>query len=131
MLGRMPTAMTTRSAGIVLATVEAQPRDTLGAQDGLRLGAHAEFDAALFQRRLEQRAGRRVELPLHQRVEQVHDRHVHALQGQPVRGFEAQQSAADDHRATSVARRLEHALNIVQVAERDARPADPCPAPAA
>ena len=75
--------------GDLLATVEPHAGDALAAQDGLRLGAHAELDAALLQRRLEQRAGRRVELPLHERVEQVHHGDVHAAQGEPVRGLQA------------------------------------------
>ena len=75
--------------GHLLAIVELHARDALAAEDGLRLGAHAEFDAALLQRRLEQRAGRRVELPLHERVEQVHHGDVHAAQGKSVRGLQA------------------------------------------
>ena len=44
--------------GHFLAAVELHAGDALAAEDGLGLGAHAEFDAALLQRRLEQRAGR-------------------------------------------------------------------------
>ena len=37
-----------------------------------------------------------IELPLHQRRHQVHDRDVAALHLQPARGLEAEQPAADD-----------------------------------
>jgi hypothetical protein len=47
----------------------------------------------------------------------VHHRHLHAAQAQAVRGLQAQQAAADDHRVAIVGRGLEHAIDVVQVAE--------------
>jgi hypothetical protein len=60
------------------------------AGDGNRLGRHAELHAASLQRLLQQCCGRAVELAFHQRVENMHDRNVHALLEQAVRCFESQ-----------------------------------------
>ena len=49
-----------------------------------------------FERPLQQVAGGRVELALHQRRHQVEDGHVHAARAEPGRGLEAEQAAADD-----------------------------------
>ena len=86
--------------------------------DGLR--RHPELEAALFQRRLRSSAAAgRVELTLHQRVGDVHDGHVHALLQQAVGCFETQQAAADHDRLAVGARRLQHGVDVMQVAERD------------
>jgi hypothetical protein len=79
-------------------------------QDGL---------AAPLQLALEQPAGRLVQLALHQRGHQVDDSHLHAPQAQAMRGFEAEQAAADDHRRTTGVRRLQHPAHVIHVAEGD------------
>ena len=68
MLGRMPTAITTRSAGSSVPSAKRTAVTRSVAQDRLRLRRHLEHHAALFQRLAQQSARDRVELALHQRV---------------------------------------------------------------
>ncbi|MEY9514527.1 hypothetical protein ABIF16_005258 [Bradyrhizobium elkanii] len=101
------------------AVAEPYAGDAVLAQDRLGLRRHLEHHAALFQRLAQQAACHRIELTLHQRVEQMHDRDVHAALHQPVGGLEAQQAAADHHRVAIVGRGLDHAIDVIDVAEAD------------
>ena len=56
-------------------------------------------------------------LLVEQAVGQVHDRDFHPAPQQAVGRFQAQQAAADHDRAAAGARRLQHGLHVVQVAE--------------
>jgi hypothetical protein len=78
------------------AVGELQPLDPIRADHPLRAGLGHHLDAALLDGALKQIAGGSVELALHQRRHQVHDRHVHAAHPQARGGFEAEQAAADD-----------------------------------
>ena len=73
MLGRMPIAITTRSAGSVAAVGELHALDAVGAEDLLGLAVGEERDAAPVEIALQQLPGGRVELALHQRRHQMHD----------------------------------------------------------
>ena len=88
----------------------------------LRLRRHLEFQAARFERRAQQTARSRIELPLHQRVHQMHDRDIHAAPQEAIRGLEAQQAAADDHGLLVFRGGVDHAVDIGNVAETSARP---------
>ncbi len=77
------------------------------------------LQAALLQRFLQQLGRSAIELPFHQRVEDMHDGHVHALLQQAVRRFESEQSAADDDGFAMRARCIEHRVHVLQIAERD------------
>ena len=68
---------------------------------------------------LQQPPRRFIELPFHQRRHQVKDGDVHAAKTEAVRGLQAEQAAADDHRPAAALGRLEHGIDIVEVAERD------------
>ena len=84
-----------------------------------RPGGHAELDAAPLHDCFSRAAARPVELAFHQRVKDVHDRHIHALLEQAARGFEPEQSAADHDRLALCTRGLKHGVDVLQVAERD------------
>ena len=88
-------------------------------QDLLGLGRHVELHAALLERLAQQLAGGRVELAFHQAVHQVNDGDVHALLHEAIGRLETEQPAADDHRLAVLARRLDHGLDILDVAEAD------------
>ncbi len=96
-LGRMPTAMTTRSAGKMRPVLQLDAGDSVCAEDGLGIGAGVDVDAARLDGLLEQIAGAGIELALHQGRHQMHDRNLHALEREARRRFEAEQPAADDH----------------------------------
>ena len=98
-LGRMPIASTTRSAGNLAAVGEQYRLGPLGAEDLLGLAVGEEGDAARVEVAPQQFAGGGVELALHQRRHQMHDRDRHAAALQSPRRFEAEQPAADHHRA--------------------------------
>jgi hypothetical protein len=89
------------------------------AYDRRGLRRHRELEPALLERAPEQLAGRRVELPLHERRVQVHDRHVHAALLQAVCGLEPEQPAADHDGSPRRARRRDHAIDVREVAIRD------------
>ena len=95
-LGRMPTAITTRSPGIAVPSSSSQRPRRVRAEDRLRVGLRDHVDAALLDGPLQQIARGGVELALHQGRHQMHDRHVHALHLEARGGLEAEQPAADD-----------------------------------
>ena len=84
---------------------------------GLRL--HQELHAALFQRGLQQGCRRFVELAFHQGIQQVHHGDLHALFHQAVGGFKAEQAAADDNGLFIILCRLQHGVDIMDVAKGD------------
>ena len=101
------------------AVVEADRPDLLVADDRLGVGAGQDFDAALLDRALQQIGCVRVELALHQRRHQVHDRGLHALAGEARSRLEAEQAAADHHGVAAPCRRGKHRVDVVEVAEGD------------
>ena len=101
------------------AVLETYAGDVILAEDRLGLRRHLEHHAALFQRLAQQAAGHRIELALHQRVEQMHDGDGHAALHQPVGGFEAQEAAADHHRMAACGGDLDHVLDVLDVAKAD------------
>ena len=103
------------------AVREAHGARTLLADDRLRLRRHLELEPALLERAPQEIAARGVELPLHQRRQQMHDGHVHAALLEPVRGLEAEQPAADHDRASMLARGrgCDHSFDVRDVAIRD------------
>src|SRR5690606_38326532 len=78
-----------------------------------------ELQPALDQRRLEQRAGHRIELALEQPAGEVDYGDVHPAPHQPVGRFEAQQATADHQRVALDPCRLDHRLRVVDVAVAD------------
>ena len=102
------------------AVGEAQPVRAVGADDLLRVAIELDVDVEPQQRGREQRARAGIELTLHQPVEQVHDGHRAALRGDPARGLEAEQAAADHRGAGDAALRRGEANRVAVggVAER-------------
>ena len=92
----MPTAITTRSAGITAPSSSSTPPTRSVADDRLGGGLAADIDAAPLQIPLQQIARRRIELPLHQVAHEMQHGDVHAARLQPGRRLEAEQPAADD-----------------------------------
>ena len=119
-LGRMPTAITTRSAAISSPSA----KRTAG-HAGPRPGSPAvcagilNFSPRAVQRLAQHVAGGLVELALHQRVDEMNDRHLHAALHQAVGGFQAEQAAADDDGAPMAAGRRQHQVDVVDVAKGD------------
>jgi hypothetical protein len=81
--GRMPTAITTMSAGQHRAVLELDALDPPSRRRSLGVGLGHDLDAARLDRLLQQIAGGRIELALHQRRHEVDDGHVHALLLEP------------------------------------------------
>ena len=99
------------------AVVELNRLDLAVTRDRLGVGAGDHLDAARLDRPLQQMAGRRIELALHQGRHQVQDGDVHALLLQARRRLEPQKAAADHHGiAAATLRRQQHGLDIVEVA---------------
>src|SRR3569623_3388938 len=99
------------------AILETHTAHALFAEDGGGLRLQQIFEAALFERALEQRRGGLVELALHHAVEQVHDGDFHALLQQTNGGLEPQKTAADVDRAEIMFARGEHGMDVVDVAK--------------
>ena len=113
------------------AVLEQHRLDAVVAEDRLGLGLAVHPDAAALQVLLQQVAGRRVELALHQVAHHVQDHDLHAARLQPGRRLEAEQAAADDHRpGAGHLGGLEHRLDVVEVAIGDDARRAPCPAAA-
>src|SRR5689334_7232014 len=108
-LGRIPTAMITRSAGRMVASASSTPLTRLSPRNAL------VFAAGLHRLR-EEVARSRIELPLHQRRHQVDDGYVHALLVEPCSGLESQQPAADHHGFAARLRREHHGMHVVEIA---------------
>jgi hypothetical protein len=89
------------------------------ADQRLGLAAHAEAQAARFQRLLQQLARHLVELALHQRGHDVDHADLHAALHQAVGRFQPQQAAADDHGALVFFAGLDHGVGVGDVAVGD------------
>ena len=107
--------------GYFAAVLEADRPDApvLVAEQGFGVRTEQEREAALLQRGLQQFAGDIVELPIHQPRREVHHADLHAAQHQAVRGFEPQQTAADDDGVPVFRGRLDHRVGVVDVAVGD------------
>ena len=90
----------------------------VGAENFLGLAVGEEGDAAAVEIALQQLARRRIELALHQRRHQVHERNRHALLLEPPGGFQPQQPAADHDRALVDACGFQHLAYVGDVAKR-------------
>ena len=86
-----------------LAALEVQAGRALGADDRRRVALELDLHVERGERGREQRAGTRVELALHEAVEQVDDGHGAALRGDAARCLEPEQAAADDGRVLRAA----------------------------
>ena len=112
------------------AVIEQNGLGMLVAENGFCLCAAMDFDAAAFQFFLQQTAGAGIELPLHEMAHQMQHRHVHAARFQPGRSLDPEKSAAKHngiHAGPSGNR--QHRIDVIEVAERRARPAIPCQPP--
>ena len=114
--GRMPTAITTSVAGMIVAVGEFDALDLAVADDRLGVGLGDDLDAARLDRLLQQVAGGRIELALHQRRHDVQHGHVHAALLEAGGGFEAEQAAADDDGLGARLRGEQHGVDVVEVA---------------
>jgi hypothetical protein len=103
--------------GYFAAVRQADAFRPFGAKNLLGLALREESDAALVEIALQQLAGGRIELTLHECRHQVHDRDRHAAPLQPPGRFEAEQSAADDHGTPWGRRGDDHLLDVGDVAE--------------
>ena len=118
----MPAAMTTSVGRDHRAVGQLDAFDPALADDRLGVGLGDDLDAARFDRPLQQIAGGRVELALHQRRHDVQDGDVHVAHAKPGRRFEPEQSAADDHGLGPRLRGEQHGVDVVEVAiGQDAR----------
>ena len=131
-LGRMPTAITTRSAGTSLPSLKlhGRARGRLRRLPTQRRGLRADHElrgrvaSSDFCSSLPAAV---VELALHQPRHQVHHGDVHAAQHQAVGGLEAEQAAADHHRVLVRARRRRSSRWCRRCRGRRSRRRDPCP----
>ncbi len=101
------------------AVGKAHGRDMIIAQDRLRLRRHLENHAALFQRLPQHSACNRIELALHQTIEEMHDGDVHTALHQTVGGFQTEQTAADDDGVPPARRGFDHAVDVMDIAKAD------------
>ena len=116
--GRMPTAMTTRSAGISRPSSSRTPVTWLSPRISLVSAPVRTLMPRRLELALEQQARRFVELALHQGRHQVDHGHVHAVDGQPVGRFQPEQAAADDDGVlAAVGGLLQHRFDVEHVAE--------------
>ena len=118
--GRMPIETTTRSASSSEPSVKRRPWARSGPMICWVLRSSSTSMLQARERGGEQRRGAGVELALHEPVEQVHDGDRAALRGDPARGLEAEQAAADHRRATGIAgeRRAADRVAVLGAAER-------------
>ncbi len=114
--GRMPAAMTTSVGRDDRAVGELDALDLAVAEDRLGVGLGDDLDAARFDRPLQEVAGRRIELALHQGRHQVQDGDVHAARVEPGRGLEPEQAAADHHRLAARLGGEQHGVDVVEIA---------------
>ena len=121
-LGRIPTAMTTSVHGITVPSASSTASTLRSPRIALGCGLGDDLDAASLDRALQEMAGSRIELPLHQRRHQMQHGDVHAALFEPGRSFEAEQSAADHHGLGARLRGKQHRLHVVEIAiGQDAR----------
>ena len=90
--------MIDESRGNDAAVGQLDALDPALAEDRLGLGLGEDLDAALLELSLQHVARGRIELALHQCRHQMQDGDVHVAGGEPGRGFEPEQAAADDDR---------------------------------
>ncbi len=92
------------------------------AEDLLGVGAKENLNTLVLHQPLQQRRCRRIELPLHQAVHQMQQRHFGAGLSEAIGGFKAEQSAADHHDALFLTREFQQQIDVSAVTERmDAR----------
>ncbi len=104
--------------GDLAAVFQQDAGDVAFAQDLLGVGAGDDADASGLKLALKQEAGGFVELPLHDGAHQVDHGHGHAVDGQPVGRFQAEQAGADhDGVFAAVGGLLQHRFHIEHVAE--------------
>ena len=68
---------------------------------------------------MQQAGGNGVKLALHQPARKMHDRDVHAACLQAIGGFQAEESAADDHRVAVGGCRLDHFVGVLDIPVRN------------
>ena len=89
------------------------------AQNGFRLRLAVNLYAARLEITLQQIAGGRIELTVHDMAGDVQYDHLHAAQSQGGGGFEAKQATADNDRpCIGALRRLDHGIDVIEIAER-------------
>ena len=89
------------------------------AADGLGAASEQHADAQGFHPRRQVAATRGIELTLHERVHQVHDRHVAALHLEAARRLETEQPAADHDGLGAGPGAAEQRARVVERAERE------------
>lgn len=90
--------------------------DLAVAGDRLGVGLGDDLDAALLHRTLQEIAGGRIELALHQGRHDMQHGDVHALRVEARRRFQTQQAAADDHRLRPRLGSEHHRLHVIEIA---------------
>ena len=101
---------------MIVAVGELDALDLAVADDRLGVGLGDDLDAARLDRLLQQVAGGRIELALHQRRHDVQHGDVHAAFLEAGGGLEAEQAAADDDGLGARLRREQHGVDVVEVA---------------
>ena len=108
--------MTTSVAGMMRPSASSTPSTLRSPRIALVDGLGDDLDAALLEFPLQQVAGRRIELALHQRRHQVQHGDVHVARVEPGRGLEPEQAAADDDRLGARLGGEQHGVDVVEVA---------------
>ena len=108
--------MTTSVGGNDRAVGELDALDLAVADDRLGVGLGDDLDAARFDRPLQQIAGGRIELALHQRRHEMQHGDVHAARLEAGRRLEPEQAAADDDRLGARLRGEQHGVDVVEIA---------------
>ena len=121
-LGRMPAAMTTSVAGMMRPSASSTPSTLRSPRIALVEALVMTLMPRCFERALQQIAGGRIELALHQRRHQMQHGDVHVPRVEPGRRLEAEQAAADDDRLGARLRGEQHRIDVVEIAiGQDAR----------
>ena len=120
-LGLMPAAITTSSASSSSPVAKRRPIHVAVAEQSGRLPGQHHPDAEAFDAPLQILAARGIQLALHQRIHEVNHRDLAAAHLQTARRFQAQQSAADDHRFQTLAALLPAAPGCRRACGRRAR----------
>ena len=101
------------------AIAEGEAGDVTVPAEPCRLVLEPDAHAELFHRALQHEAGGLIELDLHQVAHEMDDVHRDAVSDESTRGFEAEQTAANDHRPRRVMDAFEYPLAVLEGAEHE------------
>ena len=117
--GRMPTAMTTRSAGTSVPSPNLTPRTRSSPKIAAVCAGMTNLSPRSSSERFNIAPADASSCRSINVVHEVHDGDLHAALLQPVRRLEPEQPTADDDCALELARRVDHAIDVRDVAIAD------------